>query len=65
MAFIEPPTEPDYVSAPEFNTPVKIYTTEQARMRLREVLLTAEWPQDGTAEEYFIREVFPDDGDGS
>lgn len=39
------------------------YSTEQARMRLREVLTTAEWPEDGTAEEYFIREVFPDDGE--
>jgi hypothetical protein len=37
------------------------YTTEQARMRLRETLLTEEYPQDGTAEEYFIRAAFPDD----
>jgi hypothetical protein len=60
MNSVEPPTEPDFVSAPEYNEPVRVYTTEQARMRLREVLATAEWPQDGTAEEYFIREVFPD-----
>jgi hypothetical protein len=43
---------------------VKVYTTEHARMRLREVLTIAEWPQDGTAEEYFIREVFPDQPSG-
>jgi hypothetical protein len=36
------------------------YSTEQARMRLREALQIHEWPQDGTAEEYFIRDVFPD-----
>jgi hypothetical protein len=37
------------------------YTTEQARMRLREAMQIHEWPKDGTSEEYFIRAVFPDD----
>lgn len=36
------------------------YTTEQARMRLRETFATHEPPSDGTSEEYFIRAAFPD-----
>lgn len=39
------------------------YTTEQARMRLREAMETHEWPEDGTSLEHFIRAVFPDDGE--
>ena len=38
------------------------YTTEQARMRLREAFAVSELPQDGTDLEYFIRAAFPDGG---
>lgn len=38
----------------------KRYTTKQARMALREALVTFGLPQDGTDEEYFIRTAFPD-----
>lgn len=63
---VQPPYAPSFTWPADIDgdstpDPAGRYTTEQARMRLRETLLTHELPEDGTADEYFIRAAFPDD----